>query len=661
MDLLARPHESSGNAGGVFAGASWVAVVLLFLLPMAAGAARHEETRSSVLQHLKQLSLEELLEVEVTSVSRRPEKLLETASAIQVLNSEQIRRSGAVSLAQALRLATNLQAAQVNSSYWTIGARGFNSTSSTSNKLLVMVDGRSVYSPLFSGTFWDTQDVMLDDVERIEVISGPGGATWGANAVNGVINVLTKSARETQGALIYGGVGEEERAVGGVRYGGAIGSGHYRVYAKYLDFDDTIRVNGADAGDRYVLRQAGFRFDSDEKRAARLTLQGDLYSGFVEQPVVTSGKFSGGNLLGRWTRELGTESEVQVQAYYDYAWRWAPNTFADRLETIDLDVHHQWRAGDRHLVVWGVNYRAWIDHVRNTPTQAFIPADQTIRLGGIFAQDEIELTPDSLRLTLGAKFEHNDYSGSDFQPSARLAWLATPAQTLWAAVSRAVRTPSRLDRDYFQPPAPPYLVAGGPEFSSEELWAYEAGWRGQPMANVTASVALFYHDYDDLRSLEPSSPMPLYFGNGVKGRTQGAEFSFEHRIHERWRWSGGYTWLDQRLRLKAGSRDLNQAQGEISDPEHQFQVRVGFDPSERVQVDLALRRVDTVPTFAGGMWGTVPAYTELDARVAWWVTPDLEIALVGHNLLHASHAEAGAVASRREIQRSVFGRATWRY
>ena len=615
------------------------------------------------IKALKELSIDELLDLEITSVSKRPERLLEAPSAIQVVTGEEIRRSGAVTLPQALRLAGNLNMAQVSSSAWTVGARGFNSGTTTSNKLLVMLDGRSVYSPLFSGTFWDTQDVFLPDVDRIEVVSGPGGATWGANAVNGVINVVTKNARDTQGTLVYAGGGSEERLFGGVRHGGTIGQGHYRVYAKHLDLDGSVRPSGADSTNRYLLSQAGFRADWDHDPATTITVQGDLYDGRIEQQGSPDARLSGGNLLARWIRTFAPETNLQVQAYYDYAWRWSVNTFADRLETVDLDAQHQFRFADRHLIVWGVNHRIWIDHVRNTRTQAFIPADDTIRLTDLFAQDEITLVPDRLRLTLGSKFEYNNYSGQDVQPSARLAWLANPRHTLWGAISRAVRTPSRLDRDFFQPPNPPFMVAGGPEFQSEVLWAYELGWRGQVTDRLAGTLSLFQHDYDDLRSIEPGSPalLPLHFGNGVAGRTLGLEASVDHRLTDWWRWTASYIHLRQRLHLQPGSRDLNQARAETSDPADQFQLRTSLDLPANLALDLMARRVGSVPTFAGNVAGTVPAYTELDARLAWAPRTGFEISAVGRNLLHAQHAEAGAVNTRREIERSVHGAMTWRF
>lgn len=645
----ARPHPS---------------LLLLLVLIFSRGAPALAQTvrPESSVKELKELSLEELMALEVTAVSKRPEKLIETASAIQVITDEAIRRAGAVTLPQALRLAGNLSMAQVTPSAWNVGARGFNSTTTTSNKLLVMLDGRSVYSPLFSGTFWDTQDVFLPDVERIEVVSGPGGATWGANAVNGVINVVTKSARDTQGTLVYAGGGNEERLFSGVRHGGALGRGHYRVYAKHLDLDGAVRPSGADATNRYLLSQAGFRADWERDDGTSLTVQGDLYDGRIEQQGSPDARLSGGNLLARWTRAFSPEASLQVQAYYDYAWRWSASTFADRLETFDLDAQHQFTFAGRHRIVWGLNHRMWIDHVRNTRTQAFIPADDTIRLTGLFLQDEIELVPERLRLTAGSKIEYNNYSGTDVQPSARLAWLASPRHTLWGAVSRAVRTPSRLDRDFFQPPSPPFVVAGGPEFKSEVLWAYELGWRGQATDRLAGTLSLFQHDYDDLRSIEPGSPalLPLHFGNGVAGRTLGLEASLDHRLTDWWRWSASYIHLHQRLHLKAGSRDLSQARGEISDPEHQFQLRTSLDLPGNVELDLAVRRVGTVP-ISGSAGGTVPAYTELDARLAWQPRAGLELSLAGRNLLHAQHAEAGTAAARREVERSINAQISWRH
>lgn len=617
------------------------------------------QTGTATTTALKKLSLEELMEIEVTTVSRRPEKLRETAAAVHVITGEDIRRAGAASIPQALRLATALQTAQVGSNSWTIAARGFNSTTATSNKLLVMIDGRSVYSPLFSGTFWDTQDVFFDDVDRIEVVSGPGGATWGANAVNGVINLVTRSAKDTQGTVLYGGAGTEERGFAGLRHGGQIGSGHYRVYAKHFDIESTVRPNGIDARDRWVLTQAGFRTDWEQPQGGHLTVQGDGYTSWIAQPTAPRGELKGGNLLGRWTQKLLHAGEIRIQGYFDTARRSAPNTFGDRLETLDLDAQHQLPAWGRHEFVWGVNGRISNDHIRNLPTQAFRPAEFTHRLFSSFVQDEIELSPNRLRLTLGAKFENNNYSGSDFLPSVRLAWLLSREQTLWSAISRAVRTPSRFDRDLFTPVNPPFILAGGPKFGAESLVAYELGWRGRLGQGLTSALTAFVHDYDDLRTAE--LPVPITIGNGLKGKSYGVEWTGEVAVTQQWRWRAGYTLLRKDLRLKPGSRDLNQGRSEISDPKHQAQLGTSIDLGSRVEFDATARWIGAVPTFATNALGRLPAYSELDARLAWRMREDLELALIGHNLLDRRHPEAGAAATRRELERSVSGKVTWRF
>jgi iron complex outermembrane receptor protein len=488
--------------------------IALILFPGAQGIAQRSAA-SAAAYSLKRLTLEELMEIEVRTVSRHPEKLSETPASIRVITGEEIRRSGATVIPQALRLASQLHVAQVSSSYWTIGARGFNSSGTTSNKLLVMIDGRSVYTPLFSGTYWDSQDVFLPDVDRIEVINGPGGALWGANAVNGVISIITKRASETQGGLLYGGAGNEEQLLGGFRYGGRVGaSGHYRVYARHLDFEGAIRTDGRDMRNRWVFSQAGFRADWNFAHDVEATFQGDLYTGWIAQPTSSRGEFDGGNLLGRVLKRFTHDSTLTVQSYFDSARRGAPDTFADRIEQADVDVQHEMHLGvNQHTVVWGINHRTSRDRVRNLPTRAFIPATFTHRLYSAFAHAEFAVIPEQVRATAGVKFEYNNYSGSDILPNVRLAWLVSPQQTIWAAISRAVRTPSRLERDLFIPPTPPFLAAGGPNYGSEELWAYEVGWRGRLAEKTSTSITGFVHDYDDLRTLE--QPAPFVFANGL--------------------------------------------------------------------------------------------------------------------------------------------------
>jgi len=614
---------------------------------------------------LKEKSLKELMEVMVTSVSKKAEKLSEAASAITVITQEDIRRSGATSLPEALRLAPNLEVAQVDSHEWAISARGFNST--TANKLLVLIDGRSVYTPLFSGVFWDVQDTVLEDIDRIEVISGPGATVWGANAVNGVINILTKSARDTQGFLLYGGGGTEQRAFGGVRYGGQLGTNaYYRVYTKYFDRDDTPLPNGVDGQDAWQMGQGGFRVDWYPGEANQLTVQGDGYGGAINQPANGDIRVAGGNLLGRWSHTFSEESDLKAQFYYDRTHRQVPLTFAEDLDTYDFDLQHRFPLGERQDIVWGLNYRLSEDRVANTPNFAFLPAQLSFQLFSAFVQDEITLVRDRLRLTLGSKFEHNDFSGFEFQPSGRLSWTVTSRQTLWAAISRAVRTPSRIDQDFFVPnnsPPPPFALAGGPEFVSEELRAYELGYRVRPIDRLSFSLAAFYNDYDNLRSLEPGSPSgpPFTVGNGLEGESYGAELAGSYQMTSWWRWQAGYTYLQEHIRLKPGSLDFNQARGEGSDPENQFSVRSSIDLPGDVELDAALRYVDVLQNIANGVRGTVPSYLELDVRLSWMPVKNLELSVVGQNLLDRQHPEFGFPTSRHEIQRGAFVKVTWRF
>src|SRR5947208_10322636 len=368
---------------------------------------------------LKKLSIEQLMSVEVTSVSKRPERLSQTASAIQVITQDDIRRSGAASLAEALRLASNLQVAQLDSRQWAISARGFNSTAA--NKLLVLIDGRTVYTPLFSGVFWDAQDALLEDVDRIEVISGPGATLWGANAVNGVINVITRRAAETQGTLLVAGAGNLERGAA-ARQGGKLGAdGAFRVYGKISDRDQTSRADGTSAHDSWDSGQAGFRADWGTAAGA-FTLQGDAYRGTIDQAAAGDIRISGGNLLGRWARQLSGGDRVQAQAYFDNTGREIPGTFEERLNIFDVEFQHALRAGSQHSVIWGGGYRRADDHVTNTAAIAFLPADRNLRWGNLFVQDEIALRGDQLRLTLGTKAQSNPYTATEFLPSARIAW-----------------------------------------------------------------------------------------------------------------------------------------------------------------------------------------------------------------------------------------------
>src|SRR6266498_448803 len=606
---------------------------------------------------LKKLSLEQLMDVEVTTVSKRPEKLTEAASAIQVISQEEIRRSGVSSIPEALRLAPNLQVAQIDSRQWAISARGFNN--GLANKLLVLIDGRTVYTPLYAGVFWDAQDTLLEDIDRIEVISGPASTLWGANAVNGVINIITKSAKETPGLLLQDAGGTELRDFGGVRYGGDVTPElHYRVYGKYFDRDSTVLPDGRDATNHWYMGQGGFRVDWDATNRNLVTVQGDIYDGRIAQPGANDIVVSGDNVLGRWAHTFSEDSDCTFQMYYDRTRRRIPGTFSEDLDTYDFDGQHRFQLGQRNDVVWGLGYRLMEDEVGNSAVLAFLPPRKTLHLYSAFVQDEIALVRDRLHLTLGTKVEHNDYTGFEYQPSGRLAWKLSPRQTVWGAISRAVRTPSRIDNELFFPSNPPFLLQGGTNFVSEELLAYELGYRVQPHPRLSLSVAAYYNDYDKLRSVErvnPTNAFPIVIANGQSGESYGAELTADYRVTDWWRLRAGYSELQIHIRPKPGSTDTSHGSTESNDPNHQFFLRSSLSLPDHWELDSTFRYVTHIAN------QRVPAYGELDVRLAWEPIPKLELSVVGQNLLHNQHPEFGAMAGRQEIERGMFGKVLWRF
>ena len=629
------------------------------------------------VKSLKQLSLDELMDIEVTSVSKRPEKLFAAASAIEVITHDDIRRSGASNIPEALRLAPNLAVAQKGAHSWGISARGFNTD--LANKLLVLMDGRAVYTPLYSGVFWERQDYLLADLDRIEVVSGPGGTLWGANAVNGIINIISKSARETQGLYAEAGGGNELNGFGGARYGGKLSPNvYFRVYGKYADRDGGTLANGTKAHDAWQMGQGGFRLDAFTATQDTLTLQGDVYDSNLE--VLTGGdsKQSGHNLLGRWSRELASGSTFALQVYYDHTHLdgatpafvvnslvLAPaGRLTDDLDTCDIDFQHTFRVGDRHQLIWGLGYRFTHDEVGNAPALGFLPPVLDQELFSGFLQDEIKLR-DNLAFTLGSKVEHNDYTGSEWEPGARLRWNINSKHMLWAAVSRAVRMPSRIDRDISQA-VPPYfvLLSGGRDFQSETVVAYELGYRTQLTSQLTVSLSAFYNQYDEVRStsLSPATIFPLFFTNNLEGETHGLEMSFTYQAASWWRLQGGYNLLNEDLRVQPGGYDFNNALNETADPRHQLSLRSSTDLPHHWQLDVAWRWVDELKINNAGVPTSVPSYSELDVSLAWHPTPALELSITGRNLLHDHHAEYGIPRpSREEIDRSVYGKVTWRY
>jgi iron complex outermembrane recepter protein len=596
------------------------------------------------------MSLEELSNLVVTSVSRRPESLAAAASAVQVITADEIRRSGATGLPEALRLASNLQVAQISNNGWAISARGFNST--LANKLLVMIDGRTIYSPLFAGTFWEAHDVPLYDVERIEVISGPGGTLWGANAVNGVINIVTRSAAETQGLLLRAGGGSELKRHGAMRYGGTAGSTSYRVYGQYAQRDGSQLFSGANSPVETDIAQGGFRFDWASGTGDVFTFQGDANEVHTDNPTPTDNTSRSQNILARWQRQFSATNELQVQAYFDRAFRLVPASYGDDLRTFDLELQHRFQAGERHQIVWGLTYRTEHDSFRNDVFR-LDPTNATLRRPGGFVQDEIALLPEKLHLTLGTKVEDNEFTGAEWQPGVRLAWRFDPDSVLWGAVSRAVRTPSRIDRSLANRTLPPF-TAGNEAFESEKLIAYELGLRAEPTRALTVALATYYNDYDDLRSFEPppGQVVPLMFGNLLEGRTYGAELTADYQPGTRWRLSGGYTRLHVDLERKPGSRDPFVGAIDSRDWDHQAFLRSSFALPGNLELDGALRRIGRLENFQ------VPAYTELDLRLGWRASSALDVSLNGHNLLHDAHGEFGPVG-RLLIERSVYLFITW--
>lgn len=597
------------------------------------------------------MSFDELADIRITSVSKRDESLADAAASVFVITNDDIRRSGATSLPEALRLAPNLHVAQVNANSYVISARGFSGTSA--NKMLVLIDGRSVYTPLFSGVFWDVQNVMLEDVDRIEVISGPGGTLWGTNAVNGVINVITRSAANTQGGLATVGAGNRE-SITALRYGGRMGAdGSYRVYGKYGERKHTETARGSAIDDASNLAQAGFRIDWG-RAGDQLMMQGNVYDGSERQPAtsttVTVGaiQVSGVNLLTRWERALERDGKLSLQFYYDSTKRDVPPFFNETLNIVDLQLQHALPRHGWHALVWGAEYRYGMDRVSNSPFIAFLPADVDQRWVSLFAQDEMTLRED-LRFTLGARFEKNDYTGVEFLPNARLAWKMAPDHLLWGAASRTVRAPSRLDRDVFVPDKPPFLLSGGPDVRSEIANVYELGYRGQPNARLSFAATAFHADYDRLRTQERNvSPPTIVFANNMKGKTSGIEMWSTFQATPIWRLSAGYTVQKESLKLKAGSTDQAALLSRDQDPAHKWILRSSLDLSEQSDVDITVRHV------AGLANPDVPSYTAVDIRYGWRPRPNLEFSVTAQNLGSKGHGEFTNVLTRSQLEPSAF-------
>lgn len=622
---------------------------------------------------LKLLSLEQLMDIDITILSKRPERWFDVPAAVSVITGNDIQRSGASSLPEALRSADHLNVARKNARQWGISARGFNTE--LANKLLVLIDGRSVYTPLFSGVFWERQDYLLQDIEHIEVIGGPGGTAWGPNAVNGVINIITKEAKDSQGLYVEGGGGTDLRDFVGARFGGTLSSEvHYRIYGKYTDRSSTVFGDGTTAGDSWSMAQAGFRVDAKHLDAHMFTFQGDVYS--TRENLTTGGtaRVRGGNVLGRWSHTINESSELQIQVYFDKTHLYLPaqaliinsteispaGIFRDDLDTYDVEFQYRTRFLDRHRIVAGIGYRLTTDMVENAPSLGFFPTTLKQGLLSGFVQDEISLIDAELNLIVGLKVGKNDYTGVELEPGGRLQWYVSRTQMVWGAVSRAVRTPSRVDRDISQP-VPPHLVilVGGPGFVSETVLAYELGYRSQISEISTASFSAFLNRYDNIRSTSatPGTILPFYFENFLEGKTYGFDLSIDFQLSDWWRIHTGYSLLKENLKIQSGGTDFNDARNETSDPQQQWSLGLSLDLPQNVEFSVRLRWTDLLPTHDGPTPGIVPSYVELDARLGWRATEVITLALVGQNLLKPRHPEYGFPnAARTEIQRGVYGK-----
>jgi iron complex outermembrane receptor protein len=635
-------------------------------------------------ERLTQVSLEQLGQIEVTTASKRPVKVSRTPAAIYVVTQEDIRRSGATSIPEALRLVPGVEVARIDSNTWSLGVRGFGSALSRS--VLVLIDGRSVYTPLFAGVYWQVQDTLLEDIERIEVIRGPGGTIWGANAVNAVINIITKNAKDTHGTLVSTGGGNLDQGFAHFRYGSGNDKGFdYRVYGKAFVRGAQFHPDGH-SFDNWRMGQTGFRADWGLHQRDTLTLQGDLYNGDAGQRLAINGynppfvtnveqqvEISGGNLLGRWKRVFTAASDIEVQTYYDRTNRRQAN-FGESRDTFDIDFIHHVVLPWRQDFLWGLGARLSSGNTTDDdPTVVFTPGHFTDKLYSSFIQDEIAVVRDRLSLTVGSKFLHNSYSGFEVEPGARILWTPNERQTVWAAVTRAVRTPSRVEEDLqltaFAAPNPLtfYRVVGDRGFSSEDLIGYEAGYRTLVKPKFYVDIAAFYNNYDHLLSLEPGAPfsensptpthtvVPLFFRNGLLGKTSGFEVAPDWTPISWWRLRGSYSYLYMDLQKHSGSLDATTASStEGSSPHHQIVIQSSIDLPKKLELDQTFRYVSALPAQRVG------AYATGDVRFSWRALRSVEFSIVGQNLFQPHHPEtAGDPGPVVGMQRSVYAKITW--
>ena len=636
---------------------------------------------------LTDMSIEDLMQIDVTSVSKKEQSISQSAAAIYVLTNDDIRRSGATMIPEVLKLVPGLDVFRVDGNRWAISARG--SSDLFSNKLLVLIDGRSVYTPLFSGVYWDVQNTPLEDIERIEVIRGPGALLWGANAVNGVINIITKSANDTKGGLVSGGGGNYEQGAGGMRYGTEIGDiGAARAYGMFFNRSSTNGADGEEPYDAWRTGQVGFRSDLQPTKNDQMTLQGDAYKGNDGMKATQSSRIppyyqtdqtqtdiSGGNILGRWEHQFESGSVSAIQAFFDHADR--SDLFTDSvIDTYDIDSQYRFSTSTWNEVTLGAEYRSIVDRIHPNGSLILDPDSRQTGIASGFLQNEITTLNNSLHITFGSKFEHNEYTGMEIQPSARVAWLPSGKQTLWTAISRAARTPSRAENDISYPvsinPGPSDIpiethLQGNQGLESEKLIAYELGHRYQASSELSFDTALFFNDYTSLGSLNSLGVQPvvtddqivlnniLEFGDSASGHAYGGEFVVNWQATSKIRFQGWYAYLNANF---DSAENAIVALTDKSTPKNQASLRSTIDLPHDLELDSQLRYVGPIDEY------DIDSYFELDTRIGWNYSKQLEFSVAGRNLLHDQHQEFVSrliMISPTDVPRSVYGKVTWRF
>jgi len=638
---------------------------------------------------LTSTSLEDLMNLKVTSVSKKEQKISQAPAAVFVISSDDIRRSGALNIPDLLRMVPGLEVAQLDASRWAISTRGFNGQ--FSNKLLVMIDGRTVYTPVLAGVFWDTQNLPLESIDRIEIIRGPGAAVWGANAVNGVINILTKPADATQGGFASTGGGNVAWAPEDISYGGKLGKrASYRLYADGFRYAASPNPGGGSGHDDWNFVQGGFRADSKISQNDSVLAEGQGYHGNAGEmvsmpmslwPPVTATvplreQYSGWNVLTRWNHTFSAQSDTSLQVYFDREAR-DDSSYGLGLNIFDANFQHHFAWTSRHDFIWGLGYRLGSDDLTQTLRIVYTPQARSTQLFSAFAQDAITLWPDKVVVSVGARVEHNDYTGFNLQPTARVVWTPDHKQMFWGAVSGADRTPARSDTairvNYAALPGPglPVLVSifGNPKFKNEHLNAFEGGYRGTWTSKLSGDMTVFYDRYSHLVSVEPGAttiemnPAPVHllvpstFGNALYGETHGIEAFANWRVTNAWTLSPGYSFLATHLHMEPTSHDtvtVSGTQGGV--PDHQAQLRSSYALPWRLQLNSSAYFVNRLPAQA------IPSYTRLDADLTWKMGERVSIDLVGQNMLHDHHMEYSGPDSSVQstlIRRDAYAKVVW--